>query len=346
LSLGLAWLAERRYRQLPAVPEGPAEGRLPSLSIVIPARNEARNLPTLLASLDAVCYKGRVEIIVVDDDSQDGTAEIASAHGAQVVRLDGPPSGWSGKAYACHRGVAAAQGEWILFTDADTRHTPGGPGRVVSLALDEGWDGLSLFVAQDTHGPADLLGLMVAYAGYFVSLGNPAGALNGQYVLLRRAVYVDSGGYSTVPREVTEDLALGHHLAQLGYQVPLLRGDDVASVRMYRETGQLWQGLARFGVSSLRWSGASGMLAVLYTILLAAPVELLLTAVALRHSMWPGVLNWLVTAAGLLPWAHRFGGRRWALLGPLGAIQVQFAAIWGILRRLGGRGVRWKERVL
>ncbi len=108
----------------------------------------------------------------------------------------------------------------------------------------------------------------------------------------------------------------------------------------------MWLGLTRFAVTSLRWSGTGSLLAVLYTIVLAAPLELLLVTTFQRRPSWPVLATWLAAAAGLRPWAHRFGGRLWAYLAPLGALQVQFAAIWGILQRLAGRGVRWKERVL
>lgn len=346
LSVGLGWLGERNYRRLPALPTEEAEGELPSLSIVIPARNEAANLPTLLGSLQSLCYQGPVQIVVVDDGSDDGTGAVAASYGAEVVRLEGPPPGWSGKTYACHRGAARARGEWLLFTDADTWHAPSGPGRAVTLARANGWDGLSLFLAQVCNGTADRLALMVAHAGYFVGLSDPEGSLNGQYLLLRRVAYEESGGFSAVRREVTEDLALGHLLAEQGYRVPLLRGEDAGEVHMYRNLGQMWLGLARFAVTSLRWSGAGSALAVLHTIVLAAPVEFVLNAIFRRQPWWPVLLSWLVTSAGLLPWARRFGGRRWAWLAPLGAAQVQFAAIWGIVRRLAGRGVRWKGRDL
>ena len=346
LSLPLAWLAERRYRRLPALPAETATGPLPPLSIVIPARNEAHNLPPLLGSLDALCYDGQVEIIVVDDGSDDGSATVAERCGARVLRLAGPPPGWSGKPYACHRGAQLARGEWLLFTDADTRHAPTGPARAVSLARTRGWDGLSLFLSQESQGTADRLALMVAHAGYFVGLGNPRGTLNGQYLLLHRNAYAGSGGFCAVRSEVTEDLALGHRLAGQGYRVPLLRGEDAGRVHMYRNVGQMWLGLARFAVASLRWSGAGSLLAVLYIILMSAPVEMLLVAVAYRRRRWPVFAGWLGSSAGMIPWARRFGGRRWAWLAPLGAVQVQGAAIWGILRRLAGRGVRWKERDL
>lgn len=346
LSLPLAWLAEKHYQALPVLPDKPRAGRLPSLSIVIPARNEAQNLPVLLDSLNRLCYQGPLEILVVDDDSEDETGAIARAHGARVLRLEGPPAGWSGKAYACHRGAEVAGGEWLLFTDADTQHYPQSAALAVNHAQEAGLDGLSLFLKQESNGLADRLALLVAHAGLFVGLRDPEGMLNGQYILLHRRTYEESGGYSTVPKEITEDLALGRRLLQAGFRVPIMRGENAGQVHMYRNVAHMWQGLGRFGVTSLRWTGLTSLLSILFTILVAAPVELLTRRTAERRDLRPALGSWLLASLGLLPWATRFGGRAWAFLAPVGALQVQFAALWGILRRLLGRGVRWKGRRL
>ena len=90
----------------------------------MPARNEAVNLTHLLPTLTALIYDGPYEVIVVDDDSTDATAQVAVACGAQVISLHELPPGWRGKPHACHRGAQEARGEWSLFVDADTLHGP------------------------------------------------------------------------------------------------------------------------------------------------------------------------------------------------------------------------------
>jgi chlorobactene glucosyltransferase len=325
-----------------AIPE-----TLPSLSIIIPARNEAGSLPHLLGSLQEVDYPGPWECLVVDDGSEDDTARVAASFdNVTVLSLEGPPEGWSGKAYACHRGAERARGEWLLFTDADTIHTRDGAAQAVAYARAHHLDGLSLFLRQQCSGAVDGLALMTAYAGYFASLNCARGVLNGQYILLRRHAYEDSGGFATVPREITEDLALGHHLLQKGYDVPVLRGDLAGSVRMYHDAQQLWYGLARFTITSLRWTGLSAAAAILFIILAAAPLQFLWWGIRRRGSYRSAFATWLATALALSPWASRFGNRRWAWLAPFGGAQVQYVAAWGLLRRLLGRGVTWKGRVL
>ncbi|HSM55934.1 MAG TPA: glycosyltransferase [Candidatus Sulfomarinibacteraceae bacterium] len=343
--LMLGMRAEKKYRQLEKLGETAVPASLPALSIIVPARNEATNLPHLLNSLERLDYPGPVECIVVDDASQDETAAIARAHGATVLSLQGPPPGWGGKTFACHQGALVAGGQWLLFTDADTKHAPDGPALAVAFAQQRGLDGLSVFMKHETSGALDRVVLMAALAGYFAGISTPQGVLNGQYVLLRRDVYEKSGGFSAVPLEVLEDLALGHHLWRFGFRVPVLRSDRLGVVHMYRTLAQLWGGMVRLTIASLRWSGLSGLYSVLLTLLLALPAQ---QAAQLPRHRQPiaTVLTWMSAAVALLPWARRFGGRRWALLAPIGAVLVQFAAIWGLARRLIRAGVFWRGRLL
>lgn len=346
LLIPLAMRSERHYRGLPRLSGGPPTGPLPSLSIIVPARNEAANLPGLLEALCALRYPGTLELIVVDDGSQDDTGYVARRYPVRLLRNEGPPAGWTGKTHACHLGAQAATGEWLLFVDADTRHHADGPARAVAHALAHDLHGLSLFLPNVNTGVADRLALMAAYASFFAAAGASSSALNGQFILLRHDVYEKSGGFAAVRRQVTEDLALGRRLQAQGYRAPILRGDGAGAVHMYRDVRHLWQGLSRFSVASLRWTNLGGLWAVLLTILLAAPVHILLWALIKGRSARGAVLTWSAAALVMSGWAARFGGRRWALLAPLGALQVQFAALYGIGRRLLGRGVSWKGRQL
>lgn len=339
----LALYSERRYQALPELPPSSTLD-LPSLSVVIPARNEADNLRKLLPSLALACYPGPLEMIVVDDNSVDATARIAGDLGARVISLTDMPEGWSGKTYACHRGAEAATGEWLLFTDADTLHYPGGLAQAVAYADCEGLDGLSLFLRPVTSGIADSLTLPVAFAGLFLGVNASHSVLNGQYILLSRNVYTKSKGFAAVAGEAIEDLALGHHLRKSGFFVPLLRSEAVASVQMYSGAADLWQGLVRLGAGSLRWFGARAVLTTLFVTGAMAPVlALVATLWQHRKKRWAAI-SWAVVAAGFVPWARRFGAVWPALLAPVGALVVQVAAVWGLVRRLAGQGIPWKGR--
>lgn len=345
-SVLLGLLGERRYRRLPEIREGPVSGPLPSLSVIVPARNEAMNLPRLLASLKGSAYPGAYEVIVVDDASTDRTAAVAEAHGVRVVRLNRLPAGWKGKPHACHRGTAAARGEWLLFTDADTVHSLGAAAASVAWARANDFDGLSLFPDHESGTRADRPVLAVAFAGYFAGLLSTDGLLNGQYILLRRDVYEQSGGFAAVRSEPLEDLALGRHLHRQGYRVAVVRGERLMRVRMYTSTGQMWHGLTRLAALSLRWSGPGSVLTVLHTICTAAPLGALVRALASRRNRRQALLIWLVTCVGVTPWMQRLGAGRWLPVTPLGAAFIQAAGIWGLLTRILGLRIRWKDRPL
>lgn len=344
LALPLSWQAERRIRSMPRLEAWQGVASLPSLSIIVPARNEEHNLRHLLPSLQAIHYPGPYEIIVVDDNSTDRTAEVAAAHSARVLKLNHLPAGWKGKPHACHHGARAAQGEWLLFTDADTRHDPSGPARAVAYALRHELDGLSLLLQQECHGVIDRLALTAAFAALFAGIDPQNTLFNGQYILVRRSVYVASGGFAAVRAEALEDVAYGQHLRRLGYKTPVLLGENAARVRMYENALAVWHGMNRLGADSLRWSGLRSLATALFVTALISPLVALLGIAGgkLQRRWLPA--TWAATTVSMVSWADRFGLPWWALAAPFGALFVQLAALWGILNRLIGRGVRWKER--
>lgn len=344
LALPLAWRAERAYRALPSLTALPPDGLLPSLSIIVPARNEAANLDHLLPSLRMLRYPGEYEIIVVDDNSTDDTTAVAAGWGARVISLDTLPTGWHGKPHACHQGALTAGGDWLLFTDADTIHAPDGPGRALGYTVAQGLDGLSLFLDQECRNLSQRVALATAFAGLFAGLPQGATLLNGQYILLRRDVYLKSGGFSAVRGEMLEDVALGRHLRRLGYRVALMHGNGAARVRMYGTTTQMWHGLTRLGSGSLRWAGPGALATAAHVTAVMSPLVALTGVLAGRLDRRWLPVTWAVASVSMAPWARRFGSPVSALLAPAGALLVLVAALWGLGRRLLGRGVPWKER--
>lgn len=343
-SLPLSIWAEYTYQAMPRLEAYSASAPLPALSIIVPARNEARNLTRLLPSLQQLSYPGPLELIVVDDGSSDDTAQVAAAHGARVLHIDHLPAGWKGKPYACHQGAQAARGAWLLFTDADTMHLPDSAARAVDYAVRRQLDGLSLFLKQETNAWIDRLALTAAYAGLFAGARPQDRLLNGQYVLLQRDVYMESGGFEAVRAEALEDVALGNHLRQLGYRVPILLGEDAAAVRMYDNTRQLWNGMNRLGADSLRWGGLRAAWTAVFVTALMSPLVALLGVFGGKLDRRWLPATWAAATVPMIPWARRFGNALWAFAIPVGALFVQAAALWGILNRLTGRGIRWKER--
>jgi GT2 family glycosyltransferase len=344
--LPLSLRAERVYRRMESLPRA-HNPSLPSLSIIVPARNEAQNLKRLLPSLKGQHFPGQFDLIVVDDASTDDTVAVAKSYGVHLLHLAELSPGWLGKPYACHQGALNTQGEWLLFTDADTVHTPHSAADAVAYAQLHKLDGLSLQLRHETESWLMRTVLMVAFTALYSGLPPSAPILNGQYILIRRDVYESGGGFAAVRDQPLEDLAMGVHLHAHGYRLPMLAGTHVAQVRMYSDTRRLWDGLARLGAGSLRWSGPGKWITALFITGVMLPLLMSISALIQRQDRKRTLFIWAATMPGFIPWSQRFGGSAWgALLAPVGALFVQLAACWGLINHWTGRGIPWKNRAV
>lgn len=210
-----------------------------SISIVIPARNEEHNLPSLLGSLVAQAAKPR-EIVVVDDSSTDRTGEIARQFGAHVITSQPLPEGWRGKTWACQQGAQAATGETLLFLDADTRFEPDGFRQ--SIAEFETLNAGVLSVAphhavRQFYEQFSAFFNLVMYSAStaFTLLGDrlPARGLFGPFVLIRRTDYDRVGGFASVKGRILETFYLAGKLRAAGVPLHCRSGRGVFSIRMY-----------------------------------------------------------------------------------------------------------------
>ncbi len=345
LSIPLGFLAEMNFRHLPSLPTTNPTCVLPSLSIIIPARDEKQNLQIILPTLLNIHYPGELEILVVDDHSSDDTSRVAKSYGVRVLRLSHDlPRGWKGKPYACHQGALMAKGDWLLFTDADTVHTRGGVARAICYAQRTDMDGLSLFLHHKAASWVNSLALDTAFAGLFAGWSAANSMLNGQFILVRREVYFDSGGFESVCNEALEDVALGNLLANLGYCLQIMKGDDVAGVHMYASHAQMFNGLSRLGAGTLRWQGLWAGLTALHVTALVSPLITLLGVLFGRLKWFWFPITWSMASLSLLPWSRRSGAGKLAILAPFGALVVLVSALFGLVNRISGRGIFWKGR--
>lgn len=226
-----AWLLWR----IPRPEQGSARPR-PSLSIVVPARNEERSLPRLLGSLRPQ-LEGTDEVIVVDDDSTDDTAAVAAAGGATAVITAPPlPDGWTGKTWACHVGAGRARNGTLLFLDADVTVEPGGLGRIAAQLSGAG--GLvSVQPFHEVRRPHERLSAffnVVALMG--TGMAAPGARTIGAFgpvMLTTAGHYGRSGGHAAVAGHVAEDVALGRRYRDMGMPVMLLGGRGTVRFRMY-----------------------------------------------------------------------------------------------------------------
>ncbi len=226
----------------------------PLVSVIVPARDEARNIDACVRSILASTWPN-LEVIVVNDHSTDGTGEIARRIADPRLHvIDNPdlPDGWFGKQWACQNGAAVASGSFMLFTDADTRHGAELLARSMHAMRERRADLFSVAGSQtmDTFWEKLLqphvFGLMLARFGDLDRVSaskNPYDKVaNGQMMLLRRDVYDRAGGHEAVRSHVAEDLRMAQEWTRLGYSVQLISGLDFMSTRMYVGLGEFVKG--------------------------------------------------------------------------------------------------------
>jgi 4,4'-diaponeurosporenoate glycosyltransferase len=211
------------------------------LSIIIPARNEEKNLPNLLHSLAAQSVRPG-EIIVVDDASTDHTAEVARQNGARVVHSLPLPEEWRGKTWACHQGAQVAAGQRLMFLDADIWFEPDGLARVLAEFQAAGGGALSVapyHVIRDFHEQFSAFFnlVMLAGTGAFTVIGDryPRRGLVGQFLLIDRAAYQRAGGHEAVKGRILENFWFSKQLRNAGVPARCCSGRSVFAFRMYPE---------------------------------------------------------------------------------------------------------------
>ena len=350
-----------------------------SLTVVVPAYNEAANIAACLTSLlrsEDPCGDWRV--LLVDDRSSDATLaiaqEAAGACGATAPRFSlldaGPrPTGerWVGKNWACSRAMEQVVSEWVLFVDADLRLQPATLRRALAQATTDRADLLSLAprlscgcLAEWLVQPimASLLGL-----GFPIEAANdPASAVAfaaGPFMLLRRSAYAAIGGHRALAAEVVEDLALARRIKQGGHRLRYLLGLDALELRMYSDFASLWEGWTKNWLLGLDGDVARALAASWVVLLMFSGPWLLTPAAALLAAWLPGQRLVLLTALALalagigLQLVLRLWTRRqfqlpityWWLMGAGGLVVAAIGPV-SVWRTLSGRGWTWKGRPL
>jgi chlorobactene glucosyltransferase len=234
----------------------------PPVSIIVPARNEERNIRRCVSSLLEQDYEN-FEVVVVDDGSTDNTGKILdemaashpNGHHLWVLRVRDLPPGWAGKPHALHRGVQEAKeasGTWLLFTDADTWHAPNALSSALTQALAERADLFTLGSTQQLPDfwnrvlmPVAFMGISMLYPPRLVNdPRSPVAVANGQFLLIRRAVYEMVGGYARRDLRYTllDDRDLARVVKDNGFKLRFVDGRGLVHVQMYHSFAEIWSG--------------------------------------------------------------------------------------------------------
>ncbi|MDT0188470.1 glycosyltransferase [Microbacterium sp. ARD31] len=349
-------------RDLRAVPtsRSGATGR-PTVSVVVPARDEEQTLPALLAALRGSTVPV-VEVVVVDDGSTDRTAEVARDGGARVLAAGAPPVGWTGKAWACHVGAGGTTGDLLLFLDADTVLAPDALAGLLELHARHG----GLVSVQPHHRVEQPYEQLSAYFNVVALMSSDAFSAGpsrrpmafGPCLLTSRDDYLAVGGHAAVRGEILDDVRLAHEYDASGLPVTCAVGGPAVTMRSY--PGGLRQLVSGWTKNIASGAAAAAPRASLGTVLwicahhaVAAGALLSLAGAAVGRDLAAGsplvwTLGWLLTAGQLRALLRRAGSFRWwtwALFPlPLLAFDLVFArsALLTVVRR----SVRWRGRVV
>src|SRR5277367_2152771 len=333
----------------------PAEDAVcPSISLIFAARDEEEKLPAALATLTALDYP-RLEIIAVDDRSQDATAriidEFAGAHPRfRAVHVSKIPSGWLGKTHALQKGFEASSGDWLLFTDADVRFKPDIIRRAVTLAKQHHLDHLTLVCNVEMHGFWEktlitFFGLAFHLATDAHNVSNPNSRAYvgvGAFQLLRRSAYEAIGTHKRLAMEVVDDMKLGKLVKQSGFRSCVGIAQEFVTVRWHAGARNVIRGVTKNFFAAFGYSLAFAALA-LFAMLLLNVVPFI--AIFAAHG-WIRIFAAVAVAIALCMHASVDLVNRvsplYALTHPIGAVLFCYMIVRSVVVTLWQGGVTWR----
>lgn len=350
--LYLAFLHGRFWDSAPELPAAvPLE--TPQVDIIIPARDEVETIGPVIASLLAQDYAGPFRVILVDDNSTDGTAAAAGADPRLTILTGAPkPAGWSGKLWALSQGVAASEAPVILFADADITHDPRHLASLVAKMTSDRLDMVSEMVRLNCASRAEKF-LIPAFI-YFFQMLYPFAKVNdprsrvaaaaGGTVLIKRAALERIGGLEAMREALIDDVTLAGKVKQAG---PIYLGHSglATSIRPYPATSDIWDMIARTAFTQLRYSALllAGTIIGLALVWLVFPFAALCTGFGWRAAL--GLAIWAIAALTYIPTLDRYKVHRaYAIALPAIALFYMAATIGSACNHWLGRGAKWKSR--
>jgi hopene-associated glycosyltransferase HpnB len=349
----------RFWRSLPELGAGAPSGAAKVVAIV-PARDEAAYIRGSIGSLLTQDYPGDFSVVLVDDNSTDGTAAIAASLGGgprlDIVAGQPLPPGWSGKLWAVHQGLAhprAQAADYLLLTDADIEHAQGHLSSLVAKVESAHLDLVSEMVSLHCETPAERA-LVPAFVFFFQMLypfawvADPdrgLAAAAGGTILVARAAMERIEGVSRIRGELIDDCALARAIKASGGRIWLGHSSHARSIGVYRSASEIWNMIARtayvqLGCSPLLLLGCMAGMSLLY----GAPPLLAICAHGLARPL--GVLAWAAMALAFQPTLRRYRLTPfWGAALPLIALFYLGATFASALRHHAGRGGGWKNRV-
>ncbi len=355
---GMVMVHRRFWRADQRLEEARELASWPMVTAVIPARNEAATIGRTVGSLLAQDYPGELSVIVVDDNSDDGTAAAAGSDARlRVIPGAALADGWTGKLWAVSQGVreAGTAPDYLLLTDADIEHDPGNLKRLVYKAETDGRHLVSLMVKLRCESFWERL-LIPAFVFFFQKL-YPFPAVNdpnsriaaaaGGCMLVRRETLEAAGGIDAIRSAVIDDCALARLIKKRG-SIWLGLATRTRSLRAYDGLVEIWDMVARTAYVQLRHSPLAlvGTLAGMAVIYLVPPLAFAVgTALRQGPLASAGMIAWLLMALAYAPTLALYGRFvAWALVLPVSAGLYTLMTLSSAMRHWRGRGAGWKGR--
>jgi hopene-associated glycosyltransferase HpnB len=344
------------WRMRPDIPGLALRAPAPSVTAVVPARNEAKVVASAVASLAVQQYPGEFRVILVDDSSDDGTAAIARAAAPELhlVTARPLPPGWTGKMWAVAEGVREARGEYVLLTDADIVHPPGHLADLVALSQHGDYDLVSYMVRLECRTLAEQA-LIPAFVFFFFMLYPPAwirdsrrgaaGAAGG-CILIRRAALERIGGIGRIRGELIDDCALARAVKQSGGRIWLGLSQTAASIRQYHTFGEIGRMISRTAFTQLGYSTLVLIATIAGLVLVYLAPPLLTLAAPRGAASGMGATAWLLMTIAYWPSVRYFNRPwYWAPLLPAIALFYLAATVHSAIQHWRGKGGLWKGRI-
>jgi 4,4'-diaponeurosporenoate glycosyltransferase len=332
--------ARRRYHVLPCIARAKAaNGAPPDCMVVIPARNEEAMIGRAVGSLP------HDTVIVVDDHSDDRTAEVAREAGAGVLPAPDLPRRGFGKSNACAAGARALTSRWVLFTDADTWFEPGFIEAVTGVAEASGLSLLSIHLDPEYRGIAEHAlapyARALAFCGFGLA-GSPQALFTGQCLLARLESYNFLGGHSAVVAYLTEDVRLAKLAERHRLKLATARAPGLGHARMYKGYAGVRDGIRRQAFRFMLVNPMIGIV-IIGSALLAALWLPALAWLIWRKQWIAAAIFGLVPTLVLRPWYRNWGT---ALLAPVALYGILPVLARSLLAALFGKPVQWKGRTV
>ena len=337
----------------------------PLVSAVIPAKDEEATLDECLHAVRAQDYPN-LEILVIDDRSEDRTLEIARRHAdadprVRVLQNDRLPAGWTGKTYVLHRHGASARGEWLWFLDADTRHEP----PFLKVMLEHARENRAALVSvlpelrcetfwEQVVQPLAGIVLMQSFPPRKINDDSSKLAFaNGQSILVTRAAYDAAGGHRAVRDRFVEDIGLAGKVKGLGFPIRLAITKGLVSCRMYASLGQLVRGWSRILFDALDRSPWRVLLKLLDPLVFCQSGHVvLMIALVMVAGGWGGTFAWwllgmsvahhlLMYAVFRIVYNISVPGTRYVATFPLGNLITDYILIRALQMCVTGK-VAWR----